>query len=271
MNLERDPVIGIVGGMGPQAGIALLNSISSCTGAITDQQHLSTILMSFPGHIGDRTAFLEGNIQLNPAFAIVDTICKLENAGAKIIGIACNTAHSAAIFDVILEELDKINSRVKLLNMVQETCQVLREYHPHVRRVGVMTTDGTYKSGLYTNLLRSRGYEGVLPDPAFQTSVIHRIIYDPEFGLKARPDAVAPEVKDLLAMALRYFSERKTDLIVLGCTELSLLLKEDMGEQMLMVDSTRSLARGLIREATAHHSFNQLTNQNTCLQDQTLI
>src|SRR6187402_3337971 len=107
--MEHNKVIGIVGGMGPQAGAALFNDILRQTNAMTDQQHLSTILMSFPGDIADRTAFLEGEPVVNPAFVIAQVIKKLENAGAEIIGMACNTSHAPEIYDVVTEQLSRMD------------------------------------------------------------------------------------------------------------------------------------------------------------------
>ncbi|MEQ9659939.1 MAG: hypothetical protein RLO00_17505, partial [Fulvivirga sp.] len=58
--------IGIVGGMGPQAGVTLHEAIVRHTSAITDQEHLSVILMTFPRAIQDRTKFLCGLTKENP-------------------------------------------------------------------------------------------------------------------------------------------------------------------------------------------------------------
>ena len=247
---EKEIVIGVVGGMGPQAGIALLNSILCHTDAMTDQQHLSTISMSFPSHIVDRTAFLEGKEGCNPAYAIARIVRKLEKAGASVAGIACNTSHAPEIYNVILAELERSGSHVKLLNMPLETCACIRKNYPHVRRVGVMTTNGTYKSGVYRKLLTGWGYDVIIPDAKFQDGVIHKMVYDPEFGLKANPTGIAPEVKALADTALDFFRRERVDAIILGCTELSLLLPGEIAEDLLIIDSTESLAKALIREAT---------------------
>ena len=82
--MKNKKVIGIVGGMGPESGIMLCNNITSRTIATTDQQHHSIILMSFPKSIVDRTAFLNGDIEINPAYQIVEIICKLEKSRSKL-------------------------------------------------------------------------------------------------------------------------------------------------------------------------------------------
>lgn len=249
MNLGNDKIIGIVGGMGPQAGCSLFDTIIRHTKAVNDQQHLSVILMSFPQHLTDRTAFLNGDSNINPAINIVSIIKRLELAGAKIIGIACNTSHSPAIFNVILEELSKTNSHVKLLSMPIETCNYIREKYGHVRRVGIMSTNGTYKSGLYQDLLEELGYDVVVPDFEFQDKVIHRMIYDPEFGVKSSPAKITRKARSLMDKALHYFKSERTDAIILGCTELPLILTRNDVMDMLIIDPAEMLAKALIRES----------------------
>lgn len=252
MNLNEDCVIGIVGGMGPQSGLALFNSIICNTRCDSDQQHLSVMLMSFPKHIVDRTLFIEGTADMNPAYNIVSIIRKLERSGAKIVGMACNTSYSPQIYNVITEQLHQMNSSVKLLNMPLETCRYIRTHHADVTRIGLMTTNGTYKSGVYKNILLNWGYEVVLPDYNFQNDVIHAMIYHPEYGIKANPQKISNETKSLLTKALHYFKSKKTNAIILGCTELSLILKEGITKGMQIVDSTESMARALIAEAACY-------------------
>jgi len=248
--LENNKVIGIVGGMGPQAGVALLNSILSQTKAVTDQQHLSTILMSFPGEMADRTAFLEGRPVANPAFNIVHVIQKLERAGAQVVGIACNTSHSPEIYRIITEQLAEMDCSIRLLHMPEETCRQIAVEHPQARRIGLMTTNGTYRSGVYRNILEKMGFEAIIPDGGFQDAVIHRMVYDAEFGLKACPNPISGKIGAFWERSLRYFEQAGADGIVLGCTEFSLIPHEGIMRNMVMVDSTQCLARALIREAT---------------------
>lgn len=236
--------------MGPKAGAALYDSIVSFTQARTDQEHLSTILMSFPEHIVDRTLFLEGMESVNPAVNIVKIISKLEAAGAEIVGMACNTSYSPRIFNIILEELAKMNSHVKMLHMPLETCNYIKETVPGARRIGLLTTNGTYRSGIYSHQLRDMGYEVVVPDDDFQNDVVHKMIYDPVFGIKSDPRHINRKVSALMKKALQYFREKKADVIVQGCTELSLLIAGKMKPGVPIVDSTESFAKALIREAT---------------------
>jgi len=247
--MERNLVIGIVGEMGPQAGLTLFNNILCNTPARIDQEHLSAIMISFPRDIVDRTEYLEGKTDINPAYKIADIIVKLEAAGAEIIGMACNTSYAPEIYNVILQRLQELKSRVKLLNMPIETCRAIREMHYKVRRVGVMCTNGTYRAGIYENVLTDWGYEVVMPAPEFQNNVIQRLIYDRSFGIKANPSGVSNEVKSLLQQAFRFFRENNTDVVILGCTELSVIITGNNVEGIPVIDSTTTLAKALIRDA----------------------
>jgi len=236
--------------MGPGAGANLFNSIVANTAAGCDQQHLSVVLMSFPKHIADRTAFLEGKTNINPAYAVAGIVRKLEAAGAGVIGLACNTVHAPAIYDVILAELAKHDSTSRLLHMPAETCKYINEQHTGAQRVGLMTTNGTYRSGIYQSLLEQWGYQIVLPPQELQHSVIHRMIYDPVFGIKSTPGIITGEVNALLSKALAFFKRSKADVVILGCTELSLILRQRVIKGFPVVDSTEVLAKALIREAS---------------------
>ena len=66
----KEKIIGIVGGVGPYAGIDLVRKIFDQTIAKSDQEHLSINLLSFPKDIEERTLFLLSKITVNPAHAI---------------------------------------------------------------------------------------------------------------------------------------------------------------------------------------------------------
>ncbi|HYC27330.1 MAG TPA: amino acid racemase [Chitinophagaceae bacterium] len=247
----KTKTIGIVGGMGPEAGMLLFNSILTHTKAATDQGHLPVLLMSCPAEITDRTSFLEGLVSVNPAFSVAKIIRKLELAGAEIIGLACNTIHAPEIFDVLKAELRRVGCLAQLLNMPVETCCYLRGNYPAIHKVGLMATVGTYKTGLYKNTLQQMGYEVIMPPPDFQRSVIHRMIYDPEFGLKANANNITAQAVARMDAAIKFFEEEKAEAIILGCTELPLVIAgAKCNYNVPLISSTDALALALIREAS---------------------
>lgn len=246
--IPKPKVIGIIGGMGPEAGYALGTRILKNTPAQLDQEHLPVVLMSFPQSIGDRTAFLEGKLALNPAHEIARIILKLEQAGAEIVAMACNTAHAREIFDQVQTDLRTSYAKVKLLNMPYETCAYIAKKYPGIQRIGLMSSKGTFQAGMYKEQLVRLGFELVEPDPDFQESVIHRMIYDPHFGIKANPGKVTREVQLLLEKSLAFFKNQSTQLLILGCTELPLVITKTHVHGMQIIDSLDTLAKALVQE-----------------------
>jgi aspartate racemase len=256
-------VIGIVGGMGSEAGIALYQSVLAHTHAGSDQEHLSTILMSFPELISDRTAFLVGETKINPAYEVVNVIERLATSGAEVIGIACNTSHVAEIFDVITEGVEELALPVELLNMPEEVGCHLKNQLPSGSRVGVLMTNGTYHSGMYEDVICKSGFTPVVPDEDFQKEVIHPMIYDPINGIKANYGVLKPGTRRLFEQAMDHFIQERCDAVILGCTELSLTGELHNKYPIRFIDSTDCLAQSLVQKATEH--------QEEALLDPTLI
>jgi len=117
------PLIGIVGGMGPYAGLDLARKVFDHTIASRDQEHLPLVLVSAPEEIEDRSVFLKGQSNRNPADSILPIISTLERAGASVVGIPCNTAHAPQIFDPLATRIKEAGYRVRLLHMVEEVGQ----------------------------------------------------------------------------------------------------------------------------------------------------
>ncbi|KKL92473.1 hypothetical protein LCGC14_1884350 [marine sediment metagenome] len=242
-------MIGIVGGVGPYAGLDLLEKVFDQTRAATDQQHLDVALLSLPGAIADRTEFLSGRVADNPAEAIVRVILKLAAVGAEVIGIPCNTAHSPRIFDAIRGGLQEASSGVHLVHMIEEVGRFMAEHLGHVRTVGVLSTTGTYRAGVYPEVLAPLGLRVVVPDEDVQSRTVHRAIYDEGFGIKAHPRPVTGEAMGLLDEAIGRLRRDGAEAIVLGCTELPLAVREARIGDTVLVDANWVLARALIREA----------------------
>lgn len=250
--MKKDQIIGIVGGVGPYAGVDLANKIHNLTDSDKDQNHLSIAILSMPGQIEDRTSFLLGETDINPAIAVSEIIKKLESIGATIIGIPCNSMHSPEIFGVIQAELRKANSRVKLLNMIHEVVHFIQVNHPNIRNVGVLSTTGLYKMNVYKNNLEQAGFNVLLPPKAIQDEKVHKAIYDPGYGIKAHADPVTEIARKDLHDVINYLQSEGTEAIVLGCTEICLAFHDKVIADTILIDSTLVLAKALIREAASH-------------------
>lgn len=239
-------VIGLVGGVGPYAGLDLQRKILEETIAARDQDHLPLISVSWPEPILDRTDYLLGRVAENPAYPILAQLRLLASAGATIAGIPCNTVHAPAIFDVIRAGVAEFERPLRLLHMVEEAAAYMRDRFPALSTIGILSTTGTWQTRLYPLALESLGYRVVVPDESLQTEMIHPAVYDPEFGIKAAGRATA-RARANLDRGIVTLHQRGAEAILLGCTEMPLAYPEEEWDDLPLIDPTRVLARALIR------------------------
>ena len=123
---KNEKIIGILGGMGPEATIDLFQKIVKLTPAQQDQEHLRIIIDNNP-KIPDRTkAILHGGE--NPLPELIKTAQNLERAGADFIIIACNTAH------YYLPEIQK-TVNITIFSIMQETALYIHHVFPSMKQI----------------------------------------------------------------------------------------------------------------------------------------
>ena len=239
-------MIGIVGGVGPYAGLDLLRKVFDNTIARRDQDHLDTILLSLSSGILDRTEYLVGVVNENPALAIAEVLIKLEKAGARVAGIPCNTAHVDEIFQVIKDELEKADCRIEVLHMIGETVSFIGTTFPGIKRIGLLSTTGTYRSAVYRDALEDEGFEVFRPSFEMQEEVIHPAIYHPDYGIKSVSNPVQSRAVENLRKGFKYLKDLGAEAVILGCTEIPIAFPEKEIEGMVTIDPTNVLARAMI-------------------------
>lgn len=247
-----EAMIGIIGGMGPYAGLDLAKKIFDNTLAATDQEHLSVALLSESCAIIDRTEYLLGNTNTNPGHSIATVALQLERIGAQVAAISCNTAHAPSIFQLVTDKLQRSQSRLKILHLIEETILFLRTEFPHHRRIGVLSTTGTYQMKLYAQPLMKAGYTVIQPNPQVQGKIVNEAIYHAEFGIKARSNPVTDQAKEWFETAIAILIEDGADLIILGCTELTLAVSEHYSRHVPLIDPITIMARALIKTVAPH-------------------
>lgn len=245
--MKKDKVIGIISGMGPHAGLDLAAKIFNQTAARRDQDHLPVAILSYPERLVDRTSFLFDEIDTNPAFALAEIARQLESVGAVVAGMPCNTAHAAPILDVIRAELRRTGHRIEILSIIDETVRSIREAHPELQRVGVLGTTAVYRLRLYRDALAAAGITPVVPDPERQERLVNATIFDETWGLKVHSDPPTDEARARLLEAIEHLKDDGAQAVILGCTELPLVIPEPEIFGLPTIDPTAILARSLIR------------------------
>jgi aspartate racemase len=151
---------------------------------------------------------------------------------------------------VIKAGLLAAGSELQLLHMIEETAVFLRHHYPHVQRVGILSTTGTYRTRLYPQALAQMGLTAVVPELAMQERLVHTAVYHPHYGIKANGAATVTARANLLT-ACQTLQAQGAQAIILGCTEMPLAITETQVDDLLVVDPTLILARALLREANA--------------------
>lgn len=246
--MQQEPIIGVVGGMGPYAGIDLVQKIFDETLAESDQEHVPVTLVSYAHRIRDRSSFILGRNRVSPAPSIAEALEDLGRIGATVAGMPCNSAHAPVIFDAVVRALERRGLRLRLLNLITEALALAQETVPGIQRIGPLSTFGLHTAGLYRSRIAAAGLTPVMPTEEVAENVVHRAIFDPGFGIKAHSNPVRGKARDLVLEGVRHLKERGAEAVILGCTELPLAVCEARFEGIPLIDSTRALARGLIRE-----------------------
>jgi aspartate racemase len=220
--------------MGPESTAELLVRITRCTPAAVEQDHLRVICDSNP-KIPNRTdALLSG--ETGPIIeALAQTALNLEQAGAGIIGIPCNTAH-AFLADV------RAAVSVPVLDMIGETAIRAVEIFGEGTTVGLLATDGTLRTRIYHEAL-----EGVGLIPMAQSaSGIQFAVMDAIDTVKLHgpsKDAYGP-----LGAAVRNLASEGATAVIAACTEVSLVFERHPPD-LPWLDPLQILAEALVREA----------------------
>ena len=251
--MNKKGSIGIVGGMGPLAGLDLSRSIIENTMAHTDQEHIPQILFSLSNSIADRSEFLQGIADTNPGYQIAAIVAELEKAGCTIAAVACNTAHADSIFSIVTNQIKKKKLQIRLLHMVEETALYIKKNYPQVKKAGILGTNGTVLFKIY-NFLSNSGIEAIYPGNELQKKV-HEAIYHPYYGLKASTIGESRKAKNILQKTSDQLIDRQAELLVLACTELPIVFSKPFYNTVPVINPSEILARALIRE----HSPKKLT------------
>lgn len=243
MDNKTKKTIGILGGMGPEATLCLYNLIIKNTPAKKDQDHIHVIINSNPV-IPDRTRNIVYGEE-SPLPLLKEGAILLEKAGAQLILIPCNTAH------YFVPELSKFIG-IPILHMLDLTCKHiaksaggLTEYAGISKiPVGILATTGTIKTELYQKYLEKQNLESLLPTEQEQELLVMEAIYG-EHGVKA---GYHEGPAQLLKQAAQLLVDRGAKFIIAGCTEVPLVLTNEM-VSVPLINSMEVLAKEAVNYA----------------------
>lgn len=238
-------IVGVLGGMGPLATVDFMRKIVEATPASADQGHVPLLVSSIP-QVPDRTAAFRG-VGESPVASMIRSGQRLVVAGAQLVVIPCNTAH--LWFGEVRDALG-----LPMLHLVDAAIDEVHQNVADGAKVGLLATDATLASGLYVNRcsVDGRTVNWLMPTA---TEMLERVMP----GITAVKAGHLDAGRDLLIDAARALRERGAKALVLGCTEIPLVV-DAAGAGMPVIDATAALARQAVswalqhREAAARHT-----------------
>jgi aspartate racemase len=177
---------------------------------------------------------------------MIEVLKRLELAGCRVAGIPCNTAHAPAILSTVEAALRRDGFDIAVLHIVDAIVSHIAETAPNARQIGVLATTASIDNRLHQLGVEAAGLRALRPDEDTQR-LVHASIYDPEWGLKAQSNPPSREARTILLDAADRLIEAGADAVILGCTELPLAVPDADRNGRPFINSTRALARALIR------------------------
>lgn len=222
---NNDKVIGVIGGMGPDATVDFMSRVLAATPASEDQDHVRMVVEHNP-RIPSRQLAMRG-AGLNPGPVMAAMAARLEVAGADFLVMPCNTAH-AWQSDIVAA------IRIPFVSIVDVSVAAASDLSAAESAVGLMTTPGCFESGLYQQALTALGHP-VINQTADELAATMSLIDRIKGGDKS--DDVAVRLRALGNELIA----RGAGVLIAACTELPLVLKPSMFE-VAFVSSTDVLA-----------------------------
>jgi aspartate racemase len=225
-------VVGIIGGMGPEATLDLIRRVLAKTPAQDDQDHIHLIVESNP-KIPSRIAHLIEGTGDDPTPELIRIAVNLQRAGAQALAIPCNTAHAYA------HSIRRAVS-IPLLDMVQLTVDQIASSR-RVARVGLLASSAVLATELYAKAFADHGIAVVHPARQDEVMSLIKAVKSGETGLEIQA-SLARTAHDLANHA---------DVLLIGCSELSVIAA---GITAPFVDSLDVQAQAIVDFATSSSS-----------------
>ena len=199
-------MIGILGGMGTQAGLDFCTKLAKLNRGKADQKYPLFVLYN-KATIPDRKQHKKKYKKvLN---SLIEGCKFLQKNKCKFIAMPCNTAHYW-----FLDLKEKI--KIPILNMPELVCLNISKNCKKNTKIGLLATETTIKTGIYKNSLR-RKYKLLLPSRKLQINHVNKSIKYVKMG-KTR------EAEKALKPAVNYLIKNNCKKIILGCTELPIAI-----------------------------------------------
>ena len=199
-------MIGILGGMGTQAGLDFCSKLAKLNRGKSDQNYPLFLLYN-KASIPDRKQHNKNYKKILKS--LIDGCKFLQQNGCKFIAIPCNTAHFWYL------DLKK-RIKIPILNMPELVYLNISKKCKKNTKIGLLATETTIKTGIYSKSLKNK-YKLLMPSRNLQINHVNKSIKYVKMG-KTR------EAEKALKPAVNYLIKNNCKKIILGCTELPIAI-----------------------------------------------
>jgi aspartate racemase len=222
-------VVGIIGGMGPEATLDLLRRVLAKTPAQDDQDHIHLLVESNP-KIPSRIAHLIEGTGADPTPELIRIAVNLQRAGADALAIPCNTAHAYA-------HSIRRAVTIPLLDMIDLTVEQIAG-SPRIARVGLLASSAVLATELYAKAFSDRGIAVVRPVRQDEVMALIKAVKRGDTG---------SQIQTALGRIALELAEQ-CDVLLIGCSELSVIAA---AVTCPVVDSLEVQAEAIVKFATS--------------------
>jgi len=228
-----EKVVGIIGGMGPEATVDFMNRIIKATSARDDADHIRMLVDNNPKIPSRIKAILEKSGE-SPIPCLQDMARRLESWGVDFLAMPCNTAH------YYLPDIQAAVS-IPVLDMIDLAVRTVVDQNPDIRSVGLLASTAVVRLGLYAEHFGRRNITLATPADEAQAGIMQAIrkIKTSRYGGEVA-QAIQAGADDLLA--------RGAEALLVACTEIS-IVAEQLRSPGMVYDSAQILAEQVVRES----------------------
>lgn len=231
MTSREERIVGILGGMGPEATVDLMQRIIRLTPALDDADHIRCIVDNNPKVPSRIKAIIEGHGE-DPGSCMADMARRLESWGADFLVIACNTAHH--YYENVRDAVG-----IPVINLVGLVTDHLVKNYSDRKDVGILASPAVKMTGLYAKRFATSGLKDIWPDREAQELLL-RVIKSVKMG------DTGPGVIQGYRSVCRHLLDKGANPAIVACTELS-TLNADL--PVKTVDAAQVLAREIVEVA----------------------
>lgn len=229
----QEKIVGIIGGMGPEATVDLMNRVIKATPALDDGDHIRMLVDNNPKVPSRIKALLEGKGE-SPVPCLQDMARRLTAWGVDFLAMPCNTAH------YFYRDIRNAVT-IPVLDMIDLAVQAVKRRNPELECVGLLASTAVIRLGLYERSFAENNVAVVTPADRFQSNLMQAI-------KKIKAGAYRNEVMETIQAAADNLLERGPGALLVACTEISIVAGQ-IHSTVEIFDSAQILAEVIVKEA----------------------